>query len=104
MSASTGARDAWWRNYFDDAYFDLHDPLFEEQRSRSEASAIREMLGLSVDSRVLDAPCGWGRHTTLLAEAACDTFGADLSYELLAHAPTDTGARYTAADIRYLPY
>lgn len=95
---------AWWRHYFDDAYFELHDPLFHASRSRAEVGAIREMLALPVAARVLDAPCGWGRHTSLLAEASCDVFGADLSFELLRHAPLESGARYTAADIRHLPY
>jgi ubiquinone/menaquinone biosynthesis C-methylase UbiE len=94
----------WWRHYFDDAYFDLHDPLFQASRSRMEVGAMREMLQLPVGARVLDAPCGWGRHTALFAEASCDTFGADLSFELLQHAPRETGARYAAADIRALPY
>ena len=96
--------NAWWRHYFDDSYFDLHDPLFQASRSRAEVGAIREMLALPVGARVLDAPCGWGRHTALLAEASCDVIGSDLSWELLMHAPRDTGARYAAADIRDLPF
>lgn len=94
----------WWRHYFDDAYFDLHDPLFQASRSRMEVGAMREMLQLPVGARVLDSPCGWGRHTTLFAEALCDAFGADLSFELLQHAPRESGALYTAADVRNLPY
>jgi cyclopropane fatty-acyl-phospholipid synthase-like methyltransferase len=37
-----------------------------------------EMLGLHAGARVLDVPCGWGRHTVLLAEAGFDATGADL--------------------------
>jgi SAM-dependent methyltransferase len=102
--AADGATDPWWRHYFDHSYFDLHDPLFQASRSRSEVAAIREMLGLSVGARVLDAPCGWGRHTGLLAEASCDVVGSDLSFDLMQHAPRDSGARYVAADIRDLPF
>jgi ubiquinone/menaquinone biosynthesis C-methylase UbiE len=104
----------WWRHHFDDTYFELHDPLFDEATSRSEVAGMRELLGLPHGARVLDAPCGWGRHTRLLAEAGCTVVGADLSYNLLsrarrvpdaddtkraAHAP-----RYAAADIRALPF
>jgi ubiquinone/menaquinone biosynthesis C-methylase UbiE len=104
MSRDGRGDQPWWRHYFDHAYFDLHDPLFEASRSRAEVAAIREMLALPVDARVLDAPCGWGRHTALLAEASCDVVGCDLSFDLMQHATRDTGARYVAADIRDLPF
>jgi SAM-dependent methyltransferase len=94
----------WWRGYFDDTYFELHDPLFTEARSRGEVAGMMELLALPVGARVLDAPCGWGRHSTLLAEAGCVVFGADLAYDLLRHAPAGVRARSAAADIRALPY
>lgn len=98
----------WWRTYFDDDFFDLHDSLFPPQRSRREAAAMRELLGLEVGARILDAPCGWGRHTELLAEAGLDAHGADLSHDLLTRAPRRDApsgpALYAAADIRFLPY
>ncbi|MEO5511311.1 MAG: class I SAM-dependent methyltransferase [Longimicrobiales bacterium] len=99
---------SWWKNYFDDAYFDLHGDLFPESKSRSEVAAMRELLGLPVGARVLDVPCGWGRHTELFAEAACDAFGADISYPLISRAEPHEGdhqpARYTVADVRALPF
>jgi ubiquinone/menaquinone biosynthesis C-methylase UbiE len=98
----------WWKSYFDDAYFDLHDSLFTERTSRREVSAMRELHGLQVGARILDAPCGWGRHTELFAEAACDAFGADLSPALLRRAAPHPGShtrpRYAAADLRFLPF
>ena len=102
----------WWRTYFDDRYFEMHDPLFSEERSRREVAGMRELLGLPVGARVLDAPCGWGRHAGLLAEAGCEVIGADLSHDLLRRAvATRSGGeaelvlpRYAAADIRFLPF
>jgi ubiquinone/menaquinone biosynthesis C-methylase UbiE len=113
----------WWRTYFDDRYFEMHDPLFGEARSRAEVAGMRELLALPHGARILDAPCGWGRHTTLLAEAGLEVFGADLSYDLLRRTPpagdgADSGQegatagaadaplppRYIAADIRALPF
>lgn len=105
----------WWRHHFDDTYFELHDPLFDEATSRGEVAGMRELLGLPHGARVLDAPCGWGRHARLLAEAGCTVVGADLSYNLLSRAPRARGAaddteraahapRYAAADIRALPF
>lgn len=94
----------WWRHHFDDAYFRLHDPLFDEATSRREVAGMRELLGLHEGARVLDAPCGWGRHAALLADAGCDVVGADLSFELLRRAPRSAGAAWTTSDIRALPF
>jgi SAM-dependent methyltransferase len=122
---------SWWRSYFDDAYFELHDPLFDEARSRREVAGVRELLGLTEGARVLDAPCGWGRHARLLAEGGCVVFGADISPALLRRArvtpagddavppgvphteaafageddqPAPPPPAYVAADIRSLPW
>src|SRR5688572_30886116 len=94
----------WWRHHFDDDYFTLHDPLFTEKRSRREVAGMRELLALPFGATILDAPCGWGRHTALLAKAGLRVVGADLSPALLRRAPAHTDAVYAAADIRALPF
>ncbi len=91
----------WWRTYFDDDWLRLHEPLFDERRSRREVAAIRELLGLPFGARVLDAPCGWGRHTSLMRDAGLSAFGADLSIPLLQRA---RGFPRAAADLRALPF
>jgi SAM-dependent methyltransferase len=93
----------WWRTYFDERYFEMHDPLFDEARSRREVAGMRELLGLPVGARVLDAPCGWGRHTELLSAAGCIAFGADLSHDLLRQVGQPR-AVYAAAELRALPF
>jgi ubiquinone/menaquinone biosynthesis C-methylase UbiE len=102
----------WWRGYFDDVFFRLHDPLFPEAASRREAGAMLELLGLPVGARILDAPCGWGRHTRLFAATGLDAVGADLSIELLRRAHAGRARRrrrrsaesYVACDLRFLPF
>ena len=64
------------------------------------------MLGLPVGSRVLDAPCGQGRHAHLLAEAGFRVDGIDYSRQLLAAAlqrGTSPSLHYRRADMRKLP-
>ncbi|MEX2611278.1 MAG: class I SAM-dependent methyltransferase [Gemmatimonadota bacterium] len=102
MSTAPDAMAGWWRHHFDDVYFQLHDPLFSEARSRCEVAGMRELLALPHGARVLDAPCGWGRHTGLLVEAGMNAYGADLSLDLLRHTPAASG--YAAADLRRLPF
>lgn len=65
-----------------------------------------DLLGLPVGSRVLDVPCGQGRHAHLLAEAGYDVDGLDYSSELLAVANkrgTGPNLRYTRGDMRKMP-
>lgn len=109
MPGRTSETRVWWREYFDDVFFDLHQAFFDAETSRGEVSAMRELLALPVGARVLDAPCGWGRHTSLWAEAACVAFGVDLSVPLLrraAQAGAGAGVpnRYAGADLRQLPF
>ena len=57
-------------------------------------------------SRILDCPCGQGRHAHLLAEAGYDVDGLDYSTHLLKAAKArGQGAtlRYTKGDMRQLP-
>jgi ubiquinone/menaquinone biosynthesis C-methylase UbiE len=64
------------------------------------------VLGLPVGSRVLDAPCGQGRHAHLLAEAGFRVDGIDYSRQLLAAAlqrGTGPSLHYRRADMRKLP-
>lgn len=64
------------------------------------------MLGLPAGARVLDVPCGQGRHAHLLAEAGFNVDGFDLSATLLTHAKargTASTLRYTRGDMRRLP-
>jgi ubiquinone/menaquinone biosynthesis C-methylase UbiE len=65
-----------------------------------------DLLGLPVGSRLLDVPCGQGRHAHLLAEAGYDVDGLDYSNDLLAVARkrgTGPGLRYTRGDMRKMP-
>jgi ubiquinone/menaquinone biosynthesis C-methylase UbiE len=99
----------WWRTYFDDVFYDLHEALFPEQNSRREVAATLQLLGLPAGSRVLDVPCGWGRHTRLLPEAGLAAYGADISEPLLRRGAAAMRAaglplRLAAADLRRLPF
>ncbi|MBA3645518.1 MAG: class I SAM-dependent methyltransferase [Gemmatimonadaceae bacterium] len=63
-------------------------------------------MELPVGSRILDVPCGQGRHAHLLAEAGYDVDGLDYSAHLLATARkrgTGKNLRYTRGDMRNLP-
>jgi SAM-dependent methyltransferase len=65
-----------------------------------------EVLALPSGARILDCPCGQGRHAHLLAEAGFDVDGVDYSPDLIRVA-RERGEgrtlRYREADMRKLP-
>ena len=76
-------------------------------QDRREVGRLIEILGeLPSGSRILDCPCGQGRHAHLLAEAGFNVDGLDYSKELLALAKArgvGKMLRYTQGDMRSLP-
>jgi ubiquinone/menaquinone biosynthesis C-methylase UbiE len=96
----------WWESFFDAHYLLEYGPIFTLERDRRETSRLIELLGLPSGSRILDVPCGHGRHAHLLAEAGYDVDGLDYSPDLLAVARkrgTADNLRYTRGDMRKLP-
>jgi SAM-dependent methyltransferase len=92
----------WWHHYFGDDFFFLHVELFPEEVSRHEVAGMIELLRLPVGARILDVPCGWGRHSILFEEQGYDVIGTDLSFDLLRRAPSGPG--YAVADLRAQPF
>jgi len=96
----------WWATYFDAQYLREYDPIFTLEKDRHEVARLIDLLGLPTGARVLDVPCGQGRHAHLLAEAGFDVDGLDYSADLLAIARergVGRSLRYTRGDMRTLP-
>jgi SAM-dependent methyltransferase len=96
----------WWQTYFDAQYLLEYEPLFRLERDRREVARLVDVIGAPSGARVLDVPCGQGRHAHLLAEAGFDVDGLDYSADLLAVARqrgTSSRLRYTRGDMRTLP-
>jgi len=96
----------WWESAFDAHYLLEYGPLFTPEHDRHEVARVVELLGLPVASRILDVPCGQGRHAHLLAEAGYDVDGLDYSRQLLAVARRrgiGSRLRYTRGDMRKMP-
>lgn len=96
----------WWESYFDAQYMLEYEPIFTAERDRADVSRLIELLGLPAGERILDVPCGQGRHAHLLAEAGYDVTGLDYSRHLLAVARkrgTGRTLRYVRGDMRALP-
>jgi ubiquinone/menaquinone biosynthesis C-methylase UbiE len=96
----------WWESYFDAQYLLEYEPIFSPARDRADVARLIELLGLPSGERLLDVPCGQGRHAHLLAEAGFDVTGLDYSRHLLDVARergTAANLRYVEGDMRALP-
>ncbi len=96
----------WWESYFDAQYLLEYEPIFSPARDRADVARLIEILGLPAGERLLDVPCGQGRHAHLLAEAGFDVTGLDFSKHLLDIARargTASNLRYVRGDMRALP-
>jgi ubiquinone/menaquinone biosynthesis C-methylase UbiE len=96
-----------WDEFFSDFYLrayssDLHDEAAEEQ-----ALAAARLARCPDGGDVLDAPCGFGRHSIPLARAGYRVVGADRSPALLDEARRRSGherwPKWVQADYRELP-
>jgi SAM-dependent methyltransferase len=100
------AAGEWWTTYFDAHYLHEYEPLFDLEQDRREVARLIDLMGLPAGARLLDVPCGQGRHAHLFAEAGFDVDGLDYSGDLLAVAKrrgTSKTLRYTRGDMRHLP-
>lgn len=91
---------------FDQGYFELYAPRQDEEEAAEEALAAAKLAGAAPDDRILDCPCGFGRHSIALARAGYRVTGSDRSGALLEEArrrAEDVELELVQADYRELP-
>jgi SAM-dependent methyltransferase len=88
MSATAG----WWRTFFEGPTVDFWLRASSWMPTKDEAAFLADALNLAPGARVLDVPCGGGRHALELAARGFHLTGVDISTDFLA------AARSLAAD------
>jgi ubiquinone/menaquinone biosynthesis C-methylase UbiE len=90
---------------FDEAYLELYGPREDPARTEEEALGAARLAEVEPPAEVLDCPCGFGRHASVLARAGYRVTGADRSQPLLDEARR-RGADFelVQADYRELPF
>jgi len=100
--------DKWYRSAFGSEYLSLYAHRNDEEA----AAAVRlicDAANLRPGVRILDAPCGGGRHSRAFARAGMHVVGFDLSEPLLRAAAAEPWTEaapppaYFRADIRRIP-
>lgn len=89
----------WFDN--DALWGDLAPYMFDEARRAGAADEVEQLvrlIGLSKDSRVLDLPCGQGRHSLALAKLGFNVTGVDRTRAFIDQAQLEAGAQGLRAD------
>ena len=68
----------WWQTWFGPGYLALYDAYLAE-RTPVEIDQIEALLRIQPPRRMLDLPCGQGRHSIELARRGYEVTGVDLS-------------------------
>jgi len=72
----------WWKTYFDRDYMDIHADR-PYRNTEEEVNLLRSILGPAEGRWLLDACCGYGRHSIPLAGEGWRVVGLDQSDGLL---------------------
>ena len=69
----------WWKTFFSGVALDLWRGVVNEEQTHAEADFIEKALQLSPKAKVLDVPCGNGRHSLELAVRGYQATGVDIA-------------------------
>jgi len=97
-----------WDDVFDETYLRFYGPFLDDERTRVEAEGAIGLADVEPGAEVLDCPCGFARHTAVLAELGYQMTGVDRSAVQLEEARRRLGSadwpRLVRADYRELPF
>jgi ubiquinone/menaquinone biosynthesis C-methylase UbiE len=97
-----------WDRVFDDLYLKTYAPIQHEADAEQLAVGAMQLAECGAPADVLDAACGYGRHSQVLARAGYRVVGLDRSSVLLAEARRrfegTTWPRWVQGDYRELPF
>jgi SAM-dependent methyltransferase len=69
----------WWRTFFTGLAVDVWLQAMPEDTTRSEADFVQKVLAVRPPAKLLDVPCGGGRHCLALAARGYAMTGVDIS-------------------------
>jgi cyclopropane fatty-acyl-phospholipid synthase-like methyltransferase len=82
----------WYEQFFYGLAVDLWRKAVTEDQTREESDFIVETMNLQQGARILDVPCGLGRHSIELSRRGYQLTGLDLSAESIAEAKQNSEA------------
>lgn len=92
--------DDWYRDFFEGVVLDMWRAATPEEATRADVEFLERELALAPGARVLDVPCGHGRHAVELARRGYVVTGIDLAEEMIDDARRATAAARVEVDLR----
>jgi SAM-dependent methyltransferase len=83
METGMNAEPDWWRTFFSGLAVEMWLQAVPEELTRSEADFIHAKLQVRPPAKLLDVPCGGGRHSLALAALGYHVTGVDISPSFL---------------------
>lgn len=95
----------WHLDFFRDVALDFWRGAIPAEMTRSEADFLERTLEAGPSARLLDVPCGNGRHVLQLAARGYQLTGVDSSEEFIAEASAGSSeVRWVLGDMCELPW
>jgi SAM-dependent methyltransferase len=99
----------WWQTFFSGMIVESWLRMVGEEQTKGEVEFIERELGISPPARILDVPCGGGRHSLALAVKGFQMTGVDISTDFLkaareSAADRKLSVRWEERDMRDLPW
>ena len=98
----------WYESFFTELPNEFWRRAAGPQLTAADVAFVQARLQLAPGARILDVPCGSGRHTLVRAAAGYRVTGVDISAEAIGHARRAAAAagvdvELTVADMRHIP-
>jgi SAM-dependent methyltransferase len=103
------AQPDWWRTFFSGLVVDSWLAATPEEMTKSEVDFAEKVLGVAPPAKLLDVPCGGGRHSVTLAARGYAMTAVDISSGFLAAARDNAAKRQVTIqwherEMRNLPW
>ncbi|MBC7386238.1 MAG: methyltransferase domain-containing protein [Cryobacterium sp.] len=92
--------DGWQERMYDDVFAErtIDSPEYH-QLARREVEFLSLALNLRKGEKLLDVPCGTGRHSRIFSRRGVEVTGLDLSKELIARAKRNSGPLFRVGNM-----
>lgn len=88
----------WYQQFFDGIVLDVWRKAASPEMTQKEIEFLQRALRLEPGARVLDVPCGFGRHSLELASRGFRPTGVDVSPEMIQAARAGSAAAGVSID------
>lgn len=93
---------SWTDEYHGPKYLDLHLPLLTDDVNNTDVDFMLDVLDIPKGSEILDLPCGFGRHSNILAERGYKVTGIDYKSHFIDLAIKNSQEKYLPNKVNFM--